>query len=199
MSNLSEKLIPKALSALHVHSEGSQITDQQALSLTSRAVFLLNALLISDFSSSARFQKLLPLILPGCYNGLRSDYLDLRENSQHIVTTLLMSLAGREAVLGSNELVDVVRDREQILAALVNENNTSETVDEFLSESYAHELARLRKLRQLVALDRPIIRYPSSEVNSTYGHVTDLDSVDVTHTDDDVKLSGATSLMIGPP
>lgn len=89
MLHFVEKVIPKAISGLASLAALSE--NPAAEGLVSRALFLCNALVISDYSSPARVDKIKSLVLPLCLTGLESESVDLKETTQNLVAALQCS------------------------------------------------------------------------------------------------------------
>lgn len=81
--HFAEAIIPKAISA-----EITADSHPSVMALMSRAMFLCNALIMSDYTSEARVEKLRHLLLPTCLKGLKSDSIDLKETTENLVASL---------------------------------------------------------------------------------------------------------------
>jgi hypothetical protein len=94
MLHFAEPILPKAISGLNALSTLADAPGAEAL--VSRALFLCNALIISDFTSPARITKLKSLLLPLCLKGLESESLDLRETTENLMAAINSSSVPHE-------------------------------------------------------------------------------------------------------
>lgn len=83
--HFAEATLPKAISAA---AKADASTASGAEALTSRALFLSNALVMSDHTNPARVEKLSALLLPACLEYLNHDSINLRETTENLLTTL---------------------------------------------------------------------------------------------------------------
>lgn len=81
--HFAEAIIPKALSGVITADSHPSV-----MALMSRAMFLSTALILSDYTSSARVEKLRPLLIPACLKGLQSESIDLKETTENLVAAL---------------------------------------------------------------------------------------------------------------
>ena len=86
MLHFAEAVLPKAISGLNDVRALQENT--AAMGLVSRALFLCHALVISDFATSARIEKIQSLLLPLAQKGLESESIDLRETTENLLAAL---------------------------------------------------------------------------------------------------------------
>lgn len=84
--NLAERILPKAISGLNDLSALAQTPAAEAL--VSRALFFSHALVVSDYASSTRVEKLKGLLLPLSERALESENGDLKEMAENLLTAL---------------------------------------------------------------------------------------------------------------
>jgi hypothetical protein len=193
----------EVLEATATNSESSVVSvKQHTKALMVRAVFLANALIISDNSHTGRIVKLLPLLLvPTLFQGLHSDSIDLRENVQFLLKTVLMTVPGRGLLQPGGEhnarFLDAIQTREAFVLSHTATTADAETVpgetgadDVYSKEDSAHELSQLRSLRVLAISPSPVVRYPLSEVAAA---VAAQQEEETAHTGAGTGASAATS------
>lgn len=83
--HFAEATLPKAISAA---AKADESTASAAEALTSRALFLSNALVMSDHSNAARVEKISALLLPTVLEYVNHDSINLRETTENLLTTL---------------------------------------------------------------------------------------------------------------
>mmetsp|Transcript_41218 Transcript_41218/g.82002 ORF Transcript_41218/g.82002 Transcript_41218/m.82002 type:complete len:298 (+) Transcript_41218:82-975(+) len=86
MLHFADKVLPKAISGLE--SPAALSENPAAEGLVSRALFLTDALITSDFSSPARVSKLQSLVLPLARVGLEYESIALRETTENMFLSL---------------------------------------------------------------------------------------------------------------
>uniref|UniRef100_A0A7S3GSH5 Nucleotide exchange factor Fes1 domain-containing protein n=1 Tax=Spumella elongata TaxID=89044 RepID=A0A7S3GSH5_9STRA len=85
--HFAEATLPKAIAAASLVDSNSEAAAGTE-ALTSRALFLCNALVMSDFTNHARVQKLSALVLPVCLEYLKHESINLRETTQNLLTAI---------------------------------------------------------------------------------------------------------------
>jgi hypothetical protein len=85
MLHFADVILPKAITALSIANADNAAG---AEALTSRALFLCNALVMSDSTSPPRVEKLSALLLPTCLQYLTHESIALRETTENLVASL---------------------------------------------------------------------------------------------------------------
>lgn len=95
--------------------------------LVLRAVFLSNALLSSDSSSTARIDRLAGLLLPSVIGHINSSSVDLSENVAALLTTLLHTHAGWSLLTGTYGVTveEALMERERWITASSSSSSSS--------------------------------------------------------------------------
>jgi len=164
-------------------------------SLLTRSMFLTHALVTSDSCSNSRITELLPHLLPGCLRCLSiGDSVDVREISVLLCNTLLHTVDGWNLLHGAylDGFLEQISFREAFISSATEEQQSSDEI--------SLEMVSLRKLRKLVNLRSPIVKYPR-----THNAVSDNDPISslviATRSDDDDKKpdpGGQLMLMVAP-
>lgn len=153
--------------------------------LITRAIFLCNALIVSDCSSIDRIQCLVGIIVPSCFRHLQNaDSIDLRENTVQLLNVMLHTDAGWQLLHDTYnaEFLAGIHDREVLLRQPLP-SSVDSAERSLLEEERSHELAYLLKLRQLFSLRLPIVRYPVTQ------SVDREETVPSTESNDDLQKS----------
>lgn len=148
-------------------------------------MFLSHALLTSDSCTHSRIDHLLPHLLPGCFRCLSiGDSLDAREISVLLCNTLLHTEEGWNLLHGAHldGFLEQISFREASISSALGEQQGGDEA--------SLEILSLRKLRQLVSLGSPIVKYPKTESVVSGGDPVSRPAVTMRSDDDEKKPAG---------
>lgn len=159
-------------------------------------MFLSHALLTSDSCTHSRINQLLPHLLPDCLWCLSiGDSVDAREISVLLCNTLLHTEEGWNLLHGAH--LDAFLERISFREASIN----IDLGEQQGGDEASLEIVSLKKLRQLVSLGSPIVKYPRTESVVSVGDL--VSRPDVTMRSDDEKKpagpGGQLMLMVAAP
>jgi len=160
--------------------------------IVSRAAFLANALITSDYCSVARIEKLSHLFIPTAFDFLATEHVDLKDHIYTLIHTLLQTSEGHA----------LIRNNHHDTLSLLLRQRTEQLKADPSSEDNQHELQLIANLQQ--ATEHFKESYPTTSAKENYHTAStnvsnNNNNSDDNTTDNTSSSSEPTVLLLAPP
>ncbi len=161
--------------------------------IVSRAAFLANALITSDYCSVTRIEKLSHLFIPAAFDFLATEHVDLKDHIYTLLHTLLQTSEGHA----------LIRNNHHDTLSLILRQRTEQLKADSSSEDNQHELQLIANLQQATEHFRE--SYPTTPAKENYRTAStnvsnhNNNNSDDNTTDNTSSSSEPTVLLLAPP